>query len=264
MYNGKKVILTTTACRRINLLRGAIKSFGIFCTDKNIIDEIYYFDDSSAPEDRNTAIDYYHKHIPNTPVIYNYFEKNSFPDKFRHARILNIWLEYIKKSNTDYVFHLEDDFQFYNMFSMAEAIDIMENNSEYAYIGYGSSWKNFPKEMQPKKVIGNFWENLYYPNIPINAHLFLDETAAMCEGVDWWIYYLNWPYFSLRPGIHHANRLLSVGEFSVNHDKLKSSAELDFAIRWTNKGYKSMTCKNLTVLHKGNDQSAYHINDSSR
>ena len=60
MYKGKKVILTTTACKRINLLKAAIQSFGIFCQDKNIIDEIHYYDDSSQSHERSTAIEYYH------------------------------------------------------------------------------------------------------------------------------------------------------------------------------------------------------------
>ena len=69
MYKGKKVILTTTACKRINLLKAAIQSFGIFCQDKNIIDEIHYYDDSSQPHERSTAIEYYHKHIPSAKMI---------------------------------------------------------------------------------------------------------------------------------------------------------------------------------------------------
>ena len=64
MYKGKKVILTTTACKRINLLKAAIKSFGIFCTDKHVIDEIHYYDDSSTSEERNIAMEYYKKYIP--------------------------------------------------------------------------------------------------------------------------------------------------------------------------------------------------------
>jgi hypothetical protein len=117
MYNGKKVILTTTACRRPKLLFSAIKSFGIFCTDKNVIDEIYYLDDSSADVDRKMALDTYSKYITK-PIIFMFVERDTFPDNYRHSRMLNIWRECIISSKADYIFHLEDDHQFYNMFTI--------------------------------------------------------------------------------------------------------------------------------------------------
>lgn len=265
MYKGKKVILTTTACRRPRLLYSAIKSFGVFCQDKNVIDEIYYLDDSSSNSDRQLGLDSYAKFI-NKPVIYRFVEKDTFPDNYRHARMLNIWREYIIASNADYVFHLEDDHQFYNMFTIGTPIDIMQQYSEYAYIGYCHSWKHFPEGMKPKRIIGDFWETVYFDDRPINDLLFLDDAMAMHTGPDWWMYYINWPYFSLRPGVHDAKKLLSVGEFSTTYDREKTSVELEFSIRWKDKGYKSMMSKNFTSLHTGQDvsNSAYNINNSAR
>ena len=266
MYKGKKVILTTTACKRINLLKAAIKSFGIFCTDKHVIDEIHYYDDSSTSEERNIAMDFYKQCIPNKLISFRFFEKESFPDNYRHARILNHWRQGLIDSKADYVFHLEDDHQFYNMFTIGETIDIMEDHQEYAYIGYCQSWKNFPQNMHPKKIIGKFWETVYFDNRPINDLLFLDDVMAMHTGLDWWMYYINWPYFSLRPGTHNVKKLLSVGEFSTTYDRDKTSVELEFSIRWKDKGYKSMMYKAFTSLHTGHNPelSAYKINNSAR
>jgi hypothetical protein len=266
MYKGKKVILTTTACKRINLLRAAIKSFGVFCTDKHVIDEVHYYDDSSTNEERSIAMEYYKNYIPDRLISYRFFEKESFPDNYRHARILNFWRQGLINSSGDYVFHLEDDHQFYNMFTIGETIDIMEENPEYAYIGYNQSWKNFPENMFPKKIIGKFWETVYFDDRPINDHLFLDDVMAMHTGLDIWMYYINWPYFSLRPGVHNVNKLLSVGEFSTEYDRSKISVELEFAIRWKNMGYKSMMSKYFTSLHTGHNAelSAYKLNNSAR
>jgi hypothetical protein len=122
------------------LLFSAIKSFGIFCTDKNVIDEIYYLDDSSADVDRKMALDTYSKYITK-PIIFRFVERDTFPDNYRHSRMLNIWRECIISSKADYIFHLEDDHQFYNMFTIGEPINIMQNNPEYAYIGYCQSWR---------------------------------------------------------------------------------------------------------------------------
>jgi hypothetical protein len=265
MYKGKKVILTTTACKRPRLLFSAIKSFGIFCQDKDIIDEIYYLDDSSTSDDRRMGLDTYEKYI-GKPTIYRFVERETFPDNYRHARMLNIWRECIIASNADYVFHLEDDHQFYNMFKIGDAIDIMVQNPEYAFMGYCQSWKHFPKGMEPKKIIGDFWETVYFDDRPINDLLFMDDVMAMHTGPDWWMYYINWPYFSLRPGVHDSKKLLSVGEFSTTYDREKTSVELEFAIRWKNMGYKSMMCKYFTSLHTGQnpDLSAYKINNSAR
>lgn len=266
MYKGKKVILTTTACKRIRLLQAAIKSFGIFCQDKHIIDEIHYYDDSSQQHERQTAIEYYHTHIPNAKLIFRFFEKDTFPDNYRHARVLNYWIQGIENAGADYVFHLEDDHQIFNMFTISETIDIMEEYPEYAYMGFCQSWKNFPKDMMPKRIIGNFWETVYFDNRPVNDLLFLDDVMAMHTGLDWWMYYINWPYFSLRPGVHHAKKLLSVGPFSTTYDREKTSVELEFSIRWKDKGYKSMMCKYFTSLHTGQNPelSAYKINNSAR
>ena len=265
MYNGKKVILTTTACRRPKLLFSAIKSFGIFCTDKNVIDEIYYLDDSSADVDRKMALDTYSKYITK-PIIFRFVERDTFPDNYRHSRMLNIWRECIISSKADYIFHLEDDHQFYNMFTIGEPINIMQNNPEYAYIGYCQSWKHFPKGMEPKKIIGDFWETVYFDDRPINDLLFMDDVMAMHTSPDWWMYYINWPYFSLRPGVHDAKKLLSVGEFSTTYDREKMSVELEFAIRWKDAGFKSMMSKHFTSLHTGQNPelSAYKINNSAR
>jgi hypothetical protein len=80
------------------------------------------------------------------------------------------------------------------------------------------------------------------------------------------MYYINWPYFSLRPGAHNVKKLLSVGEFSTTYDREKTSVELEFSIRWKDKGYKSMMSKAFTSLHTGHNPelSAYKINNSAR
>lgn len=265
MYKGKKVILTTTACRRPALLQAAIRSFGIFCQDKDIIDEIHYLDDSSNMSDRLNAIETYKRAIGRS-VIFRFVEKDTFPDNYRHARMLNIWREHITSANADYVFHLEDDHQFYNHFTISEPIDIMQSYPEYAYIGFCQSWKNFPKDMMPNKVIGNFWETVYFPNRPVNDLLFMDDVSAMQISPHIWMYYINWPLFSLRPGVHDAQKLLSVGQFSTTYDRKLTSVELEFSIRWTQAGHKSMMYKYFCSLHTGHDPalSAYKINNSAR
>jgi hypothetical protein len=116
------------------------------------------------------------------------------------------------------------------------------------------------------RIIGDFWEWYYSEKHKLNESLFLDEVEIKYLPEGYWVNYINWPYFSLRPGVHHVKKLLSVGDFSTTYDREKTSVELEFAIRWKNMGYKSMMCKHFTSLHTGQDPelSAYKINNSAR
>jgi hypothetical protein len=264
MLKGKKVVLSITSSKRIDLLEMTLRSFSVFCRDLEIIDQILLFDDCSSSEERNRSINLIHNYIPNRPVMWRYFEKDTFPDKMRHARIMNIWLESLETFGSDYVFHLEDDWQFLNLFSITEGVEIMEENEEYAYVSYAYPERKIPPGYECKRKIGNFWEPIFLEERGINDLLFLDPVAAIQDfpnNPSYWCYYLNWPYFGLRPGVHHCRRLLSIGKFLINTG---SSFELDFAIRYKNRGLKSMACSNLTCVHTGNNRSSYDLNSSLR
>ncbi len=38
--------------------------------------------------------------------------------------------------------------------------------------------------MEPKRIIGDFWETVYFDDRPINDHLFMDDAMAMQTGPD--------------------------------------------------------------------------------
>ena len=264
MYNNKKISLTITSSKRFELLQMTIRGFVTFCNDLDIIDNIIFFDDSSSDMDKINMDRILRDKFPNKNIISTHFYKDSFEDGYRHSRILNEMRKKLIETETDYFFMLEDDYLFVNHFNIKETIDILENNEEYGYVGFSQSYKNFPPEIQPK-IIGDFWEWYYDDEKPINEHLFLDEVSATQTMIpNIWMMYTNWPSFSLRPGINHTERFLSIGEFSTDYDTNEMRTELEFAIRWSKK-YKSLCHKNFHIINLAWDStnSSYTLNNSN-
>jgi len=262
MYNNKKVSLVVTSCKRINLLRRVFNAFKVFCNDIDVIDDIIFFDDSSSDPDKMEMSELLDIHFPKQNKIITHFYPESFPDTYRHARILNEWRNKLIEINSEYCFILEDDYLFVDFFNISETIDLLENYPEYGYVGFAQSYKRFPSDIRPREI-GDYWEWHYDESKPINANLFLDETSAIQNLTpNLWMTYINWPSFSLRPGTHHVSRLLGIGEFSTTYDRDNMRTELEFAIRWSKK-YKSLVHKRFHIINLGFDSStsAYNLNN---
>jgi len=264
MYNNKIVSLSITSSKRYELLQMTIRAFVTFCEDLNIIDNVIFFDDSSSEIDKINMEGLLKDKFPNKNILITHFYENSFQDGYRHSRILNEMRQKLIETDTDYFFMLEDDYLFVNHFTIKEPIDLLEKHEDYGYVGYAQSYKNFPSDFTPK-LIGDYWEWYYDPNKPINEHLFIDEVSAVQTMIpNLWMQYINWPSFSLRPGVNHTQRFLSVGEFSTDYNINQMRTELDFAIRWSKK-YKSLCHKNFHIINLAWDsnKSSYSLNNSN-
>jgi hypothetical protein len=249
------------------MLKRVLKAFVVFCKDIELIDNIIFFDDSSSVEDKKEMEDLLLQLFPSKNLIIEHFYPDSFTDSYRHSRILNRWREILIETNTDYCFHLEDDYMFVDFFDLNTGVRVLNFNEDCGYVGYFQSYKNFPDEFQPRIFKINdirFWEWIYIPSLPINENLFQDETGAIqaLNGEDYWMMYINWPHFSLRPGIHDVKKLLTVGEFSVNYDTNTMRTELEFAIRWSKK-FKTLCHEKFMVINLAWDesQSSYTLNN---
>jgi hypothetical protein len=267
MYKDRKISLSVTSCKRIYFLRRVLKAFSVFCKDLDLLDEIIFFDDSSTDQDKVEMGSLLNELFPNQTKIITHFYPDSFPDSYRHPRILNHWRDKLAEREIDYTLHLEDDYLFVNHFSLAECIDLLEEYPEYGYINLNQSWKNFPPEHKPKEI-GDYWEWIFREDKEVNECLFLDDAAAIQQiQPDIWLMYINWPSFSLRPGVLHVEKLLSIGEFSTTHDVKETGAELDFSIRWSQR-YKSLCSKNFNIINLGfsldGTNCSYDLNNSFR
>lgn len=257
-----KVILSITSSNRKDYFYETFKSFSICCIDTHVISEIHWFDDSSSESDRNEMYNTLTAYLPNIPIIKYFLNKEDIQTNNRHCVIMNKWLQCIEESKSDYVFHIEDDWRFYSTFSIMDAIQLNIKNPIYTYIGFSKSLPNFPIDIYPKNIFNDFWETVYIDTRPLRDTLFIDYVNGIKHHIDCWISYLNWPYFSLTPGIHNSKKLLDVGTFNIHADP-SIGFELDFAIRYKDKGYKSLMHKNFICKHIG-EVSAYNINESIR
>ena len=262
MYKGKKVSLAITSCKRIHFLKRVLKAFHVFCKDLEIIDSVIFFDDSSPEGDKAEMEIILSETFTNQKKIITHLYPESFNDTYRHSRILNLLRNKLIETSTDYLFLLEDDYLFIDFFRIGENIDLLEENEEYGYAGFAQSYKKFPDHIKPKEF-GDYWEWYYDPTQPINCNLFLDESSAiqnLTPGL--WMTYINWPSFTLRPGTHNVEKLLSIGEFSTDYDRETMRTELEFAIRWSKK-FKSLFHKRFHIINLGFDSStsAYNLNN---
>ena len=257
-YNGKKVSIVITSCKRFHLLRRALYGLSACCEDLNIVDEILFFDDRSSIEDRQEMLKLFGEHFDKIPVHYLFFGEYSFKPEFknyRHAMVLNTVRRRLIEMNSDYYLHLEDDYQYMTSFRLSDSIDVLSKHQEYAYVCHYQNWKHFPKEYNIKWV-DNFWEWYYDPNLPMNMAMFEDKILALQEATlspheyvhRTWIRYQNWPHYSLRPGVHDVKKFLSIGEFSTDYDINTTSVEFEFALRWIQK-YKTLCVKNFHILN---------------
>ncbi len=261
MIEGKKLALAITSCKRLHFLERVLKAFCVFCRDIDMIDTVIFFDDSSTAEEKQRMDQLLFELFPDKEKKITHLKPESFPDTYRHARILNMLRTDLVSTGSDYMFLLEDDYLFVDFFSIVEGIKIMQEYPEYGYVGFSQSYKKFPEYIRPREI-GDYWEWHYDPEQQINGNVFMDEVAAIQNLIpNLWQTYINWPSFSLRPGTHDVERLLSIGEFSTDYDRGNMRVELEFAIRWSKK-FKSLNHKRFHIVNLGFDQSmsAYNLN----
>ena len=263
MYKNKTISLSITSCKRLHLLSRVLEAFTIFCEDIEVIDNIIFIDDSSTDEDKLIMETLLDKFFPNKTKVIKHFYKNSFPDDYRHSRVLNYWRDELINTESDYCFHLEDDYLFVDFFNISQTVDILEEYPEYGLVSFSQSFKKFPNHIIPK-TIGDYWEWYYDESLPLNCNLFMDDVTAiqtLIEGA--WRTYINWPSFSLRPSLHNTKKLLSIGEFSTSYDTDTMRTELEFALRWSKK-FKALCHKRFHIINLAIDleNSSYTINNS--
>lgn len=253
-----KMTLTLTTSKRLKLFVKTIKSFVEKCDDYHIINEIYHYDDSSSYEDRIEMFNLISQLFPKAKIISHYFEPDSFIDKKRHARIMRIWKDNLYFSNNQFLFHLEDDWEFVKRFSLQEALPVFEKLN-VVYVGFTQKLRQFPKNYQIQ-LVGNFWEWVYDKTKDVQENLFLDlDEMEEHKNPDYWCYFVNWPHFSFRPGIHRISELISMLNFSLEDEHF----EVEFGLRYSEK-FISFNHIDKIVKHIGDEVSSYDLNNSLR
>ena len=247
------ITITSTTCKRLDLFKKTINSFLECCLDfdKFEIDKWLVMDDNSSQEDRDEM-----KKLYPFMTFYN----KSVAQK-GHARSINLMLRHV---NTPYLFHLEDDWQFYykdNFFTLL--YQVLQEKDEYKQVLLNNMYGEIPEHEQ---LIGGYWNRVAESGLNYIVHEYTATEEEKTAFNRKWQFKPNcayWPHFSFRPGLSKVQLFRDLGEF--NEDVWHF--EMNYAHKYVAKGYKTcflpgMVCKHIGKLTSDREGiNAYILNE---
>jgi GR25 family glycosyltransferase involved in LPS biosynthesis/tetratricopeptide (TPR) repeat protein len=244
----KKIMLTFTTCRRLDLFQKTIHSILHNWLDVLKIDYWFCVDDNSSQDDRTIMkhkydwIDYYWKK----------------PTEKGHQVSMNIIWKRLKDVSPKYWIHLEDDFLFFEPMNYIEkSIEALERLSNFNV-----------KQILFNKDYGETIDHYQLGGSkPVSNGILLHEYVP-----DKTFGYNNchyWPHYSFRPSLTDASTILSLGDFSTDVQFF----EMEYAKKYTEAGYRSAFFDRITNKHIGrltkdrgnnNEKNAYMLNNENQ
>jgi GR25 family glycosyltransferase involved in LPS biosynthesis len=232
------IILTITSCKRLNLFIQTINSIINTWKDIQLIDQFLVIDDNSSIDDRNIMIEKYKfiKFIMKTP------------EQKGHMESMNIIYDILKEHNPTYWIHMEDDFLFFN---------------ELPYVTLGIQGLDELSNFNVKQIMFNRNYIETFDKINMDGHIPYFNTDFSLHDYKHDGYNCQyWPNFSFRPSIIDTECILQLGNFTSHNPFF----EMDYAKKWSSKGYRTGFINTVTNIHIGklcNDpgENAYTLND---
>jgi GR25 family glycosyltransferase involved in LPS biosynthesis len=226
--------LSITTCKRFELFEKTMNSILNCFVDIDKIDFWICVDDNSSEEDRKKMKELY-------PFFTFHFKS---PEEKGHPQSMNIIRD---KVVTPYLFHLEDDWKFFERRSyITDCLDVLSSNH---MIGQCLINKNYAEISDDIDIKGGIFHTTHY-----GVRYYIHEHCKNNEETQKWVQKHGgckssnyWPHFSFRPSIIKTNILKDLGEFDV----MKSHFEMDYAWRYINKGYVSAFLEGIYCLHIG-------------
>ena len=215
------VTLIITSCGRLDLLKRTIVSFFKFNTypiKKLIITE------DSAKDDILNLI----KPSGNIEIIIN---------NPKLGQVKSIDLAY-SMVDTDYIFHCEDDWEFYRPGFIEDSISILKSEAEIYQVKLRSYYHETRSSSFAHKVINRELIN----NLPTYEVVFENE---------------NWKGFSWNPGLRRLSDYKKInGGYSslVIPGKNASNTESNISTYVHNQGFRTVNLENDAVAHIGDDR----------
>lgn len=251
--NLPKITLTMTTCKRLNLFTKTVNSLLNCCTDLHLIDKWFVVDDNSSDEDREIMKKLY-------PFIDFYFKS---PEEKGHPQSMNIILKMVK---TPYIFHLEDDWCFFEKRNyISDCLEILNQNENYGQCLVNVNYS----ETESDNILGGiplktpsglrYFEHDYFGS-DTNSFVKKYGNGSNCA---------YWPHFSFRPSLIRRGVFENLGEFN----ETVSHFEMDYSYRYMNKGYKSVFLETIYCIHTGRltsergdptKQNAYILNNEAQ
>lgn len=247
------ITFSITTCKRYDLFERTMNSFLRYCTDIELISRWICIDDNSSNRDRTQM-----------KIHYPFFEfvwKEEIEKG--HAKSMNMILDRV---DTPYLFHMEDDWEFFTEQPyMRQCMDVLNHD---ASLGQCLINKNYAETFEDIRIIGGiykttssgtrYYEHVHEPDIESFYALF--GHGPNCA---------YWAHYSLRPSMVRVSTLRDVGTYNVNADHF----EMEYAHRYTSKGYRSafldtISCQHIGRLTSERDdptkENAYILNQQSQ
>ena len=251
--DNKAVTITTTTCKRTDLITRTIDSFLECVLDyKKYVKEWIIIDDNSNEKDRAFMKEKY-------PFIRFIYKDQSNKG---HPKSMNMFLEEV---NTPYIFNLEDDFEFFRRDNFFERMhSVLELDKSYGQclmnINYtedtdsGNAIWGSTMRYSPVNKMRYFIHNYYTGKK-------LEEEQRKLNGPSC----LYWPHFSFRVGLTKTSVLKEIGKY----DETAKHFEMEYAHRYVSKGYKTTFLDGIYCAHIGRrtyernteKKNAYDLNE---
>jgi GR25 family glycosyltransferase involved in LPS biosynthesis len=232
--DNKAVTITTTTCKRTDLITRTIDSFLECVLDyKKYVKEWIIIDDNSDEKDRAFMKEKY-------PFIRFIYKDQSNKG---HPKSMNMFLEEVK---TPYIFNLEDDFEFFRRDNFFERMhSVLELDKSY---GQCLMNINYTEDTDSGNAIWGSTMSKTNKNIRYFIHNYytgkkLEEEQRKLNGPSC----LYWPHFSFRVGLTKTSVLKEIGKY----DETAKHFEMEYAYRYVNKGYKTTFLDGIYCAHIG-------------
>ena len=270
----KKITLSITTCKRLNLFKRTMNSFINCCKDILLIDEYLGVDDNSSEEDREEMKRLY--------PFFTWIMKT--PQQKGHMQSMNLIIENVK---TDYLVHMEDDWLFIsqdnyitsgleilNQQSIRALSDIPENRKmgekRFGQVVFNKSYTELPEN----EVDGGFLCETNENNIKYLIHEYYNPNTENelyeREVRKYRRSTMFWPHFSLQPSIMKTEIFKNIGNFKTNNQFF----EKEFALKYHYDGnyvtcfLNKVSCKHIGKLLSQRDdpniKNAYELNEVSQ
>lgn len=255
-YNTQPIPLITfsiTTCKRYDLFEKTMNSFINCCEDIDLITHWICIDDNSSPEDRLKMKENY--------PFFNFYWKTL--EEKGHAQSMNLILDMVK---TPYLFHMEDDWQFFHLNSyIKQCLEILDSSPE---IGQCLINKNYSETFEDIRIVGGLFNKTKF-GLRYYIHEYYSDSKQFIEKYGDCLNCSYWPHYSLRPGMNKVYILKDIGKYNPQ----ASHFEMEYSYRYVEKGYKTafldtISCTHIGRLTKeiGDDTkiNAYKLNNESQ
>ncbi len=239
-----KITILFLSCKRFNLFSQSFLSFWENCLDKDLIDSFIIIDDSSDENDRKNILNLATKfEIPNLVIF-----KNNLKTL---CRSFNLGFDVCK---TKYLLTIEDDWVFLepNHF-IKDALEIFNKHSHV---------KKIIPDLLTSGKTENFFDSQDHYKTSLDTEYIIDEYRIKDKGY--------WASYSDRTGIIDKEDCLKhIGYYNLNpklvHDNSAPTTETDYAMRFTNYGFRTAYFKKTLIKEISfGYSSAFDLNNINR